>query len=947
MQEEFKLNPGQQKVLDHPGGPLLVVAGAGTGKTRVVVEKINKLLDEGVEPSAIMAVTFTEKAAAEMLERVLLSRSGFLTDISITTFNGYGNNVLREFGVHIGLSGNFRLLSEPARIVFFRERIDQFGLDYFLPLSGLPDGVITEILGLFSRLKQNIVNPDTYLEYAQNLPEDDEALRLDKKQHQELARAYAAYIRLCREENVIDYDDQIFLAIQLLEQRPNVRRTLQDRYHTLFIDEFQDTNPMQSRLIDLLVGKEQNIIVVGDDDQAIYGWRGATLQNILGFKDRYPDASEAALTINYRSAQPILDAAYRLIRHNEPYRLETSLGINKRLTSDCEGEAPRLMRFTDAAQELDWLASDIAARLEQLEPEQKISIAVLTRSNPSAAKVHDALLKAGVPHRVVGQSADLYTRATVRMLLELTRTLVEPDNSVSLHHTLVSDLFGISNTLVGPLAARARSEHETLEAVLLQSDNSQLLNALALISAWREKAASMSIGRLLWQALDESGYKTKLLNEAPEDDTAAASVQHLRQFFDSLREFESIAVQPTAVAYLMSLPALQAAGETTDDTLDIAANEVMVSTIHKSKGLEWDTVYVPKLMDRSFPYLGGAGGLQVPESLSAAKHSPADERLAEERRLMYVAATRARRELILSYFDLGPSGKSQKPSRFINEMLGPDVAEYAPHADVASHAPALGMPDEPVFIRELPARIYDGQRVRLSVSQASALLDCPLNFYYKFVLDAPEAPTSSTSYGSSLHKLFEEINRARQRNELQPLDIYLEDLQAVWDRSGYVSRQQADRAYEQAKATLARFYQSAAAAPPPLFVEEPFEITLEPENIILHGRMDVVLDGENGPEIRDYKTGTSVQTAEKARSRASSQQLTMYALAWSEMHGHIPRVSLQFVDTDLIGGVNKTRRGLDSLRTNLAKAVTNMKEGHFPPGTFRHDRCIHPPLSDD
>lgn len=946
--EKFELNPGQQKVFNHKSGPLLVVAGAGTGKTRTIVEKINQLLDDGVDPSAILAVTFTEKAASEMLERILLSRPGFVTEMAISTFNGCGDRILREFGVHIGLSSSFKLLSEPARIVFFRERIDEFKLDYFLPLSGMPDGVIADILSYFSQLKQNLITPEIYKKYANELKPDDEASSMDKIQHLELSQAYDAYHRLCREANVVDYDDQIYLAIQLLEQRPNVRRELQNRYHTLFIDEFQDTNPMQSKLIDLLVNENKNIIVVGDDDQAIYGWRGATLENILSFKDRYPGTKEAALTINYRSTQPILDSAYSLIKNNDPHRLEASLGINKKLESNKQGPPPELKRFVDSSQELDWIASDIAERLNELEDNENVSIAVLTRSNPSAAKVHDALDRAGVPHKVVGLSPDLYTRPIIRMLLELVRTLAEQDNSVSLHHTLVSDLFGISNSVVAPFALQARREHELLETILAECGDEQIIQAIALITSWRSYAASLPVGRLLWKAIDESGYKTRLLEDAMKDDDAAASVQHLKQFFDTLREFESIAVQPTATQYLMSLPALQSAGEISDDTMDIASNEVVVSTIHKSKGLEWDTVYVPKLMDRSFPYLGGVSGLKIPDELSAVSKSPADERLAEERRLMYVAATRAKRNLILSYYDLGPSGKAQKPSRFINELLGEGTSETTPYTEIDLVSSNLSLADDKVIKHEIPSSIYSSGNVRLSVSQAAALLNCPLNFYYKFVLNAPEAPTSSTTYGSQLHGLFEKMNRARQQGNLPPISEYLSELEAGWSRAGYVSKDQANKALIQAKNTLERFYENCGKNPPALKIEEKFEVNLQPENITLHGRMDIVLQSEKGPEIRDYKTGLSVQSEDSAKKRAgASKQLTMYALAWQELHGVIPRVSLEFVDSGLIGGVSKTQRGLDTLRSNLFKAVQDLKEGKFPAGTFRHNHCIHPPIGED
>lgn len=937
----FELNDNQKKVVEHKTGPLLVVAGAGTGKTRVIVERICRLLDEHVKAKQILAVTFTEKAAAEMLDRILES-SGLLPEISVTTFNGYGDSILREFGTDIGLSRNFKVLGPQAQIVFFRERIEEFNLDYFLPLASSPDGIIEDILKLFSRLKQHVISPETYIDYAKNMSEEDEAQQLDKKKHVELSQAYKTYINLCRKENVIDYDDQIYLLIQLLQSRPNIQKKLQERYHTIFVDEFQDTNPMQSKLIDLLVNEQQNIVVVGDDDQSIYGFRGATIANILSFKKRYPKTKEAALTQNYRSHQSILDASYKLISHNNPNRLEAQLGIDKRLTSKAEGNEPTLMRFNKADEELQWLADDIASRIDQRSTDVPISIAVLTRSNPTAEAVHRALELAGVEHKVVGSSPDLYARPIVRMLIELTRTIAEPHNNASLHHTLVSELFKISNELIGPLASKARHEHESLESILKLENNAEVNKALELIQGLRAEAGNTSVGRLLWKAIELTEYKDLLLKKASEDDGAANSIGHLKQFFDSLREFESIAGQPTTAQYLISLPALMAAGESSDGTLEISEDQVTVTTVHKAKGLEWATVYVPYMTEQTFPIYPKNKGLQPPEELTLSSESPADEHYAEERRIMYVASTRARKNLIVSFSNNGKTGSSRRTSRFIDEMFGEGAAENTPITNVGETTYQLDEVVESEAKPQLPRSILNDSTVRLSVSQAEDLLNCPLNFYYKFVLHTPEAPKTSTDYGSQLHGLFEEINKGRLEGSLAPLPKLIEDLEQGWNKAGYSSKTQQERALARAKTTLTNFYNQALESSAPKLVEEKFEVKL-PGDIILHGRIDVVFEDEGGTEIRDYKTGDSVKDEKKAKSRVTgSTQLTLYALAWQVEHGEIPaKVTLQFPDTNMFASVAKKAKSLETIQTKISKAAEDLRQGHFPPGP-KHDYCIHP-----
>lgn len=946
MQKDIgvNLNKAQQAVVDHKKGPLLVVAGAGTGKTRVIVEKINALLDEGVQPKALLALTFTEKAASEMLDRVLESRSGVLLNQPTMTFNGYGQSILKEFGVNIGLSSNVRLIGSQAQIVFFKERLDAFKLNYFLPLASSPDGIIEDILKLISRLKQNLVNPDAYAVFAKQLPENDEAEQLEKQKHQELAGVYQTYTTLCRQENVIDYDDQIYLAIELLKLRPNVQQQLRDRYHTIFVDEFQDTNPMQSELIDLIARDGQNLIVVGDDDQSIYGFRGATIQNILGFKNRYPKTKEIALTENYRSHQAILDASYRLIQHNNPHRLEAELSINKRLTAKTAGEAPLLKHFASTSQELAWIAHDIARRLEQKNASEPVSIAVLTRSNPTAQAVHQALDLAGIEHRVVGLNPDLYAQPVVRLLVELSRTLAEPSNNTSLHHTLVGQLFAIPNETIAPLAAKARFEHELLEDMLREVEDETINKALAAIKNLRSDAASVSIGRLLWRAVEETGYKDALLKAGVSDDQAAAAIGHLNQFFKTLKEFESIATQPTVHQYLLALPALMAAGETADDTLDMSEDEVIVTTVHKAKGLEWETVYVPYLTEASFPMYAKGKGIELPQSLRAVHESPADEHYSEERRVMYVAATRARENLIFSYADTGSGTSKRRPSRFINELFGDNVAETTPLSDEINEQTAqLEQPTTPLSKVAIPQTIYDGRRVRLSVSQAQVLLTCPLNFYYKFVLRAPEAPTTSTDYGSQLHSLFEEINLGRKNGELRPLESLLLDLETGWHKAGYSTKSQQQRAFQRAQQTLSTFYGAALENPAPKFIEHPFEVMVA-EDLLLHGRLDVVFQNEDGIEIRDYKTGDSVKDEKKAKRKVSeSKQLTLYALAWQLQNGEIPaKVTLQFPDTNQIASTKKQQKSIDTIQANLVKAAEDLKRGSFPAGGSQHDYCIHP-----
>lgn len=939
------LNQAQQTAVGHTSGPLLVVAGAGTGKTRVIVERINKLLDSGVAARNIVALTFTEKAASEMLERVLESRSGYEPELGIMTFNGFGENLLREFNTDIGLSRNFLLMGDNAKIVFLRQNLRELELNYYSPVSN-PEGLLPDLADYFSKLKQHVITPQMYATFVKTIKATDDAAALEKRRHEELARAYGNYLRLSAEQNVIDYDDQIYRAIELLEGRPNILEKLQERYQHIMIDEFQDTNTMQSRLVDLLYGNSPkgSLVVVGDDDQSIYGFRGATLTNILSFKERYPDTKEVTLTDNYRSGQAILNSAYTLIQHNNPERLEAKLGIYKQLLAHTDGEDPRVQQFATIDGELQWIAEDITERLKS--GEKPGDIAVLCRRRKTAQLLEQYLAQADVPHVVVGEQYDLYQSEVVRMLVECLKAVVDPSASTSLYHTLTSPLFGADVADLAVQSSQANREHRSLEDVLTTAGEQD--KALAMLKSWRSLSTTIPVGRLVYKMIEETGFKDMLYKQAMKDQDSARSIMQLSQFFKTLKEFESIALQPTALQYIESYRVLESAGESGEDTtLQMKDNLVSIVTVHKSKGLEWETVYIPDCTEGSFPTRRQSTGIKLPEGLLAGSETAADEHYAEERRLMYVAMTRAKHNLLLSCSGTHNGNTLRKPSRFVAEAL-PDTQLTEPTLNDTQEVPLLdaGAGTNNQTSVPIPAKLFDGKRANLSVSQITTFLNCPLDFYYRFVLNVPEEESSAAHYGSAVHSVIEEINKSRMTGEALSKQQALELLDSIWQSGGYISNDHRKRSLEQARTTIERFYDEAQTRPAPTLIEHPFTVDLQEEGMLVRGRFDAVFESEAAVEIRDYKTSTTVDTAEKAKRRASgSDQLTLYALVWQELRGEMPTVlSLEFVDTNLVGSVKKTQRGIDSMRAKLGQITQALMQHDFQPGA-NHDYCRHPKIS--
>ncbi|MCX5707059.1 MAG: UvrD-helicase domain-containing protein, partial [Candidatus Omnitrophica bacterium] len=333
------LNQEQREAVTHKEGPLLIIAGAGTGKTTVITNRIAWLILEGLaKTDEILALTFTDKAARQMQERVdVLVPYGY-TDIWISTFHAFGDKLLRENALIAGLNPDFKVLTQSEAAVFFREYLFEFSLNYFRPLAD-PTRFIEAFIQLFSRAKDEDISPQEYINYAQALMlkakanPDDLALQEEAAQHLEVAYAYAKYQELLAQEGLLDFGNQFYLSLKLLRTHPLVLKKYQEQFKYILVDEFQDTNFAQFQIVKFLAARFSNITVVADDDQCIYRWRGAAYSNVLNFISEYPKAKEISLIQNYRSTQAILDNAYQLIQQNNPERFEVKAGINKHLVS--------------------------------------------------------------------------------------------------------------------------------------------------------------------------------------------------------------------------------------------------------------------------------------------------------------------------------------------------------------------------------------------------------------------------------------------------------------------------------------------------------------------------------------------------------------------------------------------------------------------------------------
>jgi len=536
------LDRGQRKAVTHGDGPLLVIAGPGTGKTEVITRRIAWLVESGrARASEILALTFTERAADEMQARVDLLLPYGQADTSIHSFHAFGDSLLREHGFEIGRPADPRAIGRAEAIVLLGDHIFDLGLERYRPL-GDPMRFVGAMADLFARAKEEGVSPHELRRYADELEAgataaseavgDDDAsdaidgLRDEAASYRELAAAYGHYQSLLLERSLIDHGDQVSEAVRLLEERSAVRLVMRRRFRYVVVDEAQDANPQQLRLVRQVAGANGNIAFVGDDDQAIYSFRGAVGGGLQQLRETYQDLSHVVLRRNYRSRTPILEAARRLIRHNDPHRLEVSHGVDKTLTAVRRARRPAMVRheaFRSSVAEADGIAAEIRGRIEQgASPE---SIAVLVRTNADAAPILASFDVLGVPTRFSGASG-LYAHREVRDVVSLLRTIASPGVSEDLYAVMTSGAYGIGGsdmTLLCDMASRRRRSLWSVATEVLQQPGllrlsgdgrAQLERVVADLQASMESSHEHAASIVLYEHLRRSGWLQRLVKDA-------------------------------------------------------------------------------------------------------------------------------------------------------------------------------------------------------------------------------------------------------------------------------------------------------------------------------------------------------------------------------------------------------------------------------------------------
>ncbi|MBI2798332.1 ATP-dependent helicase [Candidatus Saccharibacteria bacterium] len=898
------LNEAQKAAVEHGTGPALVAAGAGTGKTAVLTFRIaNLILKQKIPQSQILALTFTDKAATEMQERVdrLLPHGYVESDIS--TFHALGDKILRAHSLELGITSDFVVMSNFSQGIFLSEVIENLAgkLKNYRPL-GNPKRFVSAAARFISRLKDEAITAEQFAEFVsdQIKTEDDLA---ERRRLKELSLIYKTYQAESRRRGLIDYGDQVLLVLELFKSRASVLKTYQQKFRFILVDEFQDTNFAQFELVKLLSAAHRNLMVVGDDDQSIYRFRGAAITNILSFVEHYPDAKRIVLTNNYRSGQKILDAAYRLIQHNNPYRLEKQQKVSKKLLGSRQGQLPRAKIFDTQVEEAEYVAAELK-KLHKNGYRYK-DMAILIRKNSQSCNLAHCLNRHLIPY-VLSESTNLLEQPEVKVLLHFINSLNDPGNSQALYGLLTSEVYNIALSQLVAASAQAARTRLPLEQYLTENKPAakQINSIIETINYYRGLAHQMSGGELLYDFLQHSGYLVRLTKQALTDNSAVRQIQNITQLFELIRDFETVSYDPNIVSLWSHLAELQ---QSTDDIVVQASpldlDAVRILTVHRAKGLEFRVVLIVDAVEATFPAVNRAELIRMPKGLFDSQDGAIDWHIMDERRLFYVAMTRAKEYLRLSAAYNHGGKRLKRPSRFITEALGEVVVTKKRPVILKSTADSL------INYSRLPeskfdplARFYSDGWLQLSTNQVADYLRSPKEFWYFHVLSLPKGPFHALVYGTAIHAAIERYFRAKLAHQNIGLKDLYETFEASWLQEGFVSLQHQIDRFNQGKNTLKHFYANQQRQKScPAMVEQPFLLRLPEIKVAVSGRYDAVYKNNDKIDIYDFKTSDVGSKKDAEKRLRESIQMAIYALAWEKNHRQVVNtIGLQFVERQII-----------------------------------------------
>lgn len=960
-----RLNPAQRQAVDHVDGPVMVVAGPGTGKTQVLATRVAHIMaTTDVQPSAILALTFTDAAAKNMRERIvaLTGTAGYY--VQIHTFHSFCAEVIATHPEFFPLDRDTKPLTELERYAILENLVKTLPLEVLRPLNA-PYFFVRDIISALSTLKREGVGPDELAAMVQaerELLEQEgpelkktEVARREKavRKQSELVELYRGYQQALRERQRFDFDDMIMLVVEAFSQQPELLAEYQERLLYLLVDEYQDTNTAQNKVVDLLAsfwGEAANVFVVGDPHQAIFRFQGASLENVLSFQDRYPQATVITLTQGYRSPQAQYDAAAGLIAHNQQvWKLLSNEALHSQRALVGDEYRPTVFAAPSDVLEAVYVARRARALLDQgVVPSE---IAILYRNHSDAHLLLTTLAKWEVPYEL-DAGENILKLPHIAQFVQMCRAVNQLPSHIddgSLFSTLMLPWWGLPSLVVMQLSRGASQAKSTLYDYLRQDyqslksnqpntrltalDFSLAQSTLETMQSWVTADQQLTVTAWFEKVMSESGF-TRWMLEQPEKGLLLNAVQSLLK---TARAWQGDEPLFSLSRFLQTLDTLEAHGlAITLDDLNLKKQAVRLTTVHRAKGQEWDHVFVIRCVNGKWGNTRSKEMIPLPSGI--LQHQPEIiEENQDERRLFYVAITRAKKTLTLTYPESIASNQrstDQLASMFLSELgddLVPDTSQLAEETmtQAEAHLARLIEPAQTVVEPGEAERAFFGELVEsfvLSPSTLNLYLRSPAEFVQKVLLKVPQAPAPQLAFGTAVHAALEFWYKAVMKGEPAPaLESVITTFKQVLSKQELTPEDYRQRLSHGQEALTAYYEARASEQANPLYLERFFGSGWSRaylDDIPLTGRVDRVdwID-QTAKTVRviDYKTGRpktlgeieatvkSVELSEREQALPESirgpykRQLLFYKLLSELDPTFIPHVTegvFEFVEPD-------------------------------------------------
>jgi DNA helicase-2/ATP-dependent DNA helicase PcrA len=875
------------------GGPIRVVAGAGTGKTAVIAERFRRLVASGVSPGSILVMTFTERAAAEMRQRI----EDLINDAApaVGTFHSVALGWLRADGRVVGVPPSFQILTGADRWILTRELMWQLG-DSALTGDERPDDLVAPALQMLERMKQELVPLGRLASWAAST-EDVERGELMRA----CVRLFRAYERECRRRRLLDFEDLLVMCVRMLDEHPSLLGKYTARFPHVLVDEYQDLNLAQERLVELVASRSQPF-VVGDDDQSIYRFRGASRASLERFNALFPAAKTITIGRNHRSSRRIVSAASALIANNKDR-------LAKQLLSAAPGPPVELWLCPDGETEASAIATQAALLVER--GTSLRDIAVLCRTNAIARPIAGALAAKRLPHVVIGGHG-FHDRPEIRDVIALMRVLNDPTDVVAIARAMTRPPANLDPT--GALGAlrTGQKRSEVIAPLEAMKSFAPARSFALLLESLAAEASRLDVRDLFFELMNRTRY-LEVIGATLEASEAARLTANVSRFAEMIAEFCETSDDRSIAAYMRYLDLVLLSGEDEEPApVETADDAIHVMTIHQAKGLEFEAVFVPGLVEGRLPQSGRSPRFELPPAVLEPLVRGREDVVAEERRLLYVAMTRARRHLYLTRASHYEGGRRWRDSRFLEEVRA------------AGKRTVCDRTFETVHSKPLPTSLSpDAEReVVLSYSAIAAYRDCPRQYWYRQEQRLPVVQSAEAVHGVILHEVLRQAGEARKRGEQVSARMLESFHEEAWEGQKFPDPRRAATFQRLGAAQLEAYRKKGGFDAPPELLEHAFSAAVD--GWTLRGIIDRIDRTATGWRIVDYKSGRPLTR------RRRDMQVALYALgATTALHLDPVELEVVYLASGESVKVDKVSALVAEATTQAAEVAEGVKAGRF------------------